>query len=60
MITNSLIVSCLIFLLIAVRQWLPPAVRIWHIMVAGAIVLLVLGQISPAKAWAAIDWDVIA
>ncbi|MEM8643429.1 MAG: SLC13 family permease [Pseudomonadota bacterium] len=60
MITTSLIVSCLIFLLIAIRQWLPPAVRIWHIMVAGAIGLLVLGQITPAKALAAIDWNVIA
>lgn len=60
MITTSLIVSCLIFLLIAVRQWLPPSVRIWHIMVAGASVLLVLGEISPAEAWTAIDWNVIA
>ena len=60
MITTSLIVSCLIFLLIAIRQWLPPSVRIWHIMVAGAGLLLLLGEISPAKAWAAIDWNVIA
>jgi Na+/H+ antiporter NhaD/arsenite permease-like protein len=60
MITTSLIVSCLIFLLIAVRQWLPSAVCIWHIMVAGAVVLLLLGEISPDKAWQAVDWNVVA
>jgi Na+/H+ antiporter NhaD/arsenite permease-like protein len=60
MITTSLVVSCLIFLLIALRQWLPPVVRIWHIMVAGAVVLLLLGEISPTAAVAAVDWNVIA
>ncbi len=60
MITTSLVVSCLIFFLIAMREWLPSAVRIWHIMVAGAVVLLLLGQISPIAAFKAIDWNVIA
>lgn len=60
MITTSLVVSCLIFLLIALRQWLPPAVRIWHIMTAGAVVLLLLGEISPRDAALAVDWNVIA
>jgi Na+/H+ antiporter NhaD/arsenite permease-like protein len=60
MLTASLVVSCLIFLLIAVRQWLPPAVRIWRIMTAGAVVLLLLGEISPRDAVLAVDWNVIA
>jgi Na+/H+ antiporter NhaD/arsenite permease-like protein len=60
MITTSLVVSCLIFLLIALRQWLPPVVRIWHIMTAGAVVLLLLGEISPRDAIIAVDWNVIA
>ena len=60
MISVSLIVSCVIFLLIAVRQWLPRSVRIWHIMAAGAVVLLLLSEISPKAAFEAIDWNVIA
>ncbi len=60
MVTISLVVSCLIFFLIAIRQWLPSAVRIWHIMVAGAVILLLLGEISPAAAFVAVDWNVIA
>lgn len=60
MITVSFIVSAAIFLAIAARQWLPPAVRIWHIMVAGAVVLVLLGEISPGEALAAVDWNVIA
>ncbi|MEM7191840.1 MAG: SLC13 family permease, partial [Pseudomonadota bacterium] len=60
MITTSLIVSCLIFFLIAIRQWLPRWMRIWHIMVGGAAVLLLFGEISPSRAFEAIDWNVIA
>jgi Na+/H+ antiporter NhaD/arsenite permease-like protein len=60
MITVSFVVSAAIFVAIAVRQWLPSALRIWHIMVAGAVVLLVLGEISPTQAIAAVDWNVIA
>ncbi len=60
MISTSFVVSCLIFFLIAMREWLPSAVRIWHIMVAGAVVLLLLGEISPHAAFKAIDWNVIA
>ncbi|KZK94608.1 MULTISPECIES: SLC13 family permease [unclassified Pseudovibrio] len=55
----SLAVSALIFLGIAVRQWLPPMVRIWHIMLMGAIVLLVLGEIRPVAAFHAVDWQLI-
>jgi Na+/H+ antiporter NhaD/arsenite permease-like protein len=60
MLSTSLVVSCLIFFLIAIRQWLPAGVGIWHIMVAGAITLLALGAISPRDAFAAVDWNVIA
>lgn len=56
----SLAVSCLIFLMIALRQWLPEQIRIWHIMSAGAVVLLALGEITPRAAVEAIDWNVIA
>lgn len=60
MFSESLFISAAIFILIAVRQWLPEAVRIWHIMVTGAIILIISGEISPHKAWEAIDWNVIA
>lgn len=59
MLSTSLVVSCVVFLLIAVRQWLPRFVRIWHIMTAGAAILLVLGEISPLAAVKAVDWNVI-
>jgi Na+/H+ antiporter NhaD/arsenite permease-like protein len=58
-VTISLAVAIAIFFAISIRQWLPPQVRIWQIMVAGAVLLLVLGQISPANALKAIDWNVI-
>ncbi len=57
--TISLGVAIAIFLAISVRQWLPHWIRIWQIMLAGAIVLLVLGEISPQGAFRAIDWNVI-
>ncbi|MEM7170056.1 MAG: SLC13 family permease [Pseudomonadota bacterium] len=55
----SLAVSAVIFGLIALREWLPGWLKIWHIMTAGAAFLLATGQISPAHAFAAIDWGVI-
>lgn len=55
----SLGVSALIFLGIALRQWLPEAVRIWHIMLAGAGVLVLTGEITPTEAMAAVDWQLI-
>ena len=60
MITVSFVVSTAIFVIIALRQWLPRALRIWHVMVAGAAILLVLGEITPRDALAAVDWNVIA
>ncbi|MTI44305.1 YbiR family transporter [Roseibium hamelinense] len=58
--TFSLGVSIVIFLLISIRQWLPEWIRIWQIMTAGAVILLVTGQIGPTSALDAIDWNVIA
>ncbi len=55
----SLIIAIMIFVAIAARQWLPASIRIWQIMVAGALVLLALGQISPIAAFKAVDWNVI-
>ncbi len=55
----SLGVSALIFLAIAIRQWLPPMVRIWHIMLAGAVVLLLLGEMTVSAAFHAVDWQLI-
>lgn len=56
----SLAVSGAIFALIAAREWLPAWLKIWHVMLAGAIVLLATGEIAPRDALAAIDWNVIA
>ncbi|WP_425070157.1 SLC13 family permease [Roseibium sp.] len=56
----SLIVSIFVFLFIAIRQWLPDWVKIWQIMTAGAVLLLVTARISPTEALQAIDWNVIA
>lgn len=59
MMSVSLGVSLAVFVLIAAREWLPAILKIWHIMVAGAVVLLALREISPADALAAIDWNII-
>ncbi|MEO1090599.1 MAG: SLC13 family permease [Pseudomonadota bacterium] len=58
--TVSLAVSLGIFGLIAIREWLPLWLKIWHIMLAGAVVMLATRQISPSAALAAIDWNIIA
>ncbi|MEM8665492.1 MAG: SLC13 family permease, partial [Pseudomonadota bacterium] len=53
-------VSLGIFGLIAVREWLPAWLKIWHIMLAGSVVMLAAGQITPSAALEAIDWNIIA
>lgn len=53
-------VSLAIFALIAVREWLPAWLKIWHIMLGGAVLMLALGEIAPREALAAIDWNIIA
>lgn len=55
----SLVVSIAVFTLIAVREWLPSFLKIWHVMTAGAVVLLVTGTASPQSAFEAIDWNVM-
>ena len=55
----SLAVSIAVFALIATREFLPAFVKIWHVMVAGAVALLALGEIAPRAALAAIDWNII-
>lgn len=55
----SLAVSVTVFALIAIREWLPSFLKIWHVMTAGAVVLLVTGTISPQAALDAIDWNVM-
>ncbi|MDD1652071.1 MAG: anion transporter, partial [Methanomicrobiales archaeon] len=54
-----LAVVALVFLAIAVRQVGRYTLRIWQIMLAGAIVVLVTGSISPSAALAAVNMDVM-
>ncbi|GAB5470527.1 MAG: anion transporter [Rhodospirillales bacterium] len=56
---TSFVISLIVFALIAVRQLLPGWVRIWHVMGAGALAVLFLGEISPRAALLAVDWDVL-
>jgi len=55
----SIVTLGIVFVLIAVRQVGNIRLRIWQIMLAGALVVLVTGQISPARALAAINADVM-
>ncbi len=53
------IILILVFLFIAIRQVGGYTFRIWQIMLAGAVVVLLLGQITPQAALSAIDADVM-
>ena len=55
----SIVILLLVFLLIAVRQVGGLRLQIWHIMTAGAVLVLVTGQITPSEALRAIDMDVM-
>jgi Na+/H+ antiporter NhaD/arsenite permease-like protein len=55
----SIITLAAVFILIAVRQVGRIRLYIWQIMLLGAVVVLVTGQISPAHALAAINIDVM-
>ncbi|MDQ7780048.1 MAG: SLC13 family permease [Planctomycetota bacterium] len=57
--TVPVIVLALVFLLIAVRQVGRLRLQIWQVMLGGAVAVLATGQISPADAARAIDFDVI-
>ncbi len=54
-----LVVLALVFLLIAVRQVGGFRIRIWQIMLAGAVAVILLGQISFSDAFHAINPDVM-
>jgi len=54
-----IIVLIAVFVLIAIRQIGSIKLKIWQIMLAGAIVVFVTGQISPANALLSINLDVI-
>jgi Na+/H+ antiporter NhaD/arsenite permease-like protein len=54
-----LIVLLIVFVLIAVRQIGNIRLQIWQIMLLGAIVVLLTGQISPQNALRSIDLDVM-
>ncbi|MEM7123765.1 MAG: SLC13 family permease [Pseudomonadota bacterium] len=56
----STVVAILIFAIIAIRQWLPSWLRIWHVMLAGAVVIVASGQVSPIGAVDYVDWNIIA
>lgn len=53
------VVLLLVFLGIAARQITPVRVPIWLIMLAGALLVLVTGQITPMEALHAIDPDIM-
>ena len=55
----SLVISLIIFLLIAVKQWLPKKIKIWNIMALGAAINLITGQLSISEALHYIDWNII-
>ncbi len=55
----SIVILALVFLLIAVRRIGRLHLQIWQVMLAGTIAVLVTGQITPADAFKAINFDVI-
>jgi Na+/H+ antiporter NhaD/arsenite permease-like protein len=55
----SIITLGVVFTLIAVRHVGHIRLRIWQIMLLGALVVLITGQISPARALAAVNIDVM-
>jgi Na+/H+ antiporter NhaD/arsenite permease-like protein len=55
----SIITLAVVFILIAVRHIGKIRLHIWQIMLAGALVVLVTGRISPARAFSAINADVM-
>src|SRR3972149_6068064 len=55
----SVAVLLLVFLLIAIRQVGALRLQIWHIMTAGALMVLVMGEITSAEALKSVDMDVM-
>jgi Na+/H+ antiporter NhaD/arsenite permease-like protein len=55
----SIAVLLLVFVLIAVRQVGRVKLKIWQIMLGGAVIVLLTGQIAPAQALRSINADVM-
>ncbi|MDO8687283.1 MAG: SLC13 family permease [Dehalococcoidales bacterium] len=56
---TSIVILLIVFLLIAVRHIGNIKLKIWQIMLLGGLAVLLTGQITPAKALASINADVI-
>ena len=55
----SVAILLLVFLLIAIRQIGGLRLQIWHIMTAGALMVLVTGEMTASDAFKAVDMDVM-
>lgn len=55
----SIVILLIVFTLIAVRRIGSIRLRIWQVMLAGALAALFTGQVSPSRAAKAIDIDVM-
>ncbi len=55
----SLAILLIVFVLIAARRIGRFRIAIWQAMLGGAVAVLISGQITPAAALHAIDWDVM-
>jgi Na+/H+ antiporter NhaD/arsenite permease-like protein len=55
----SIITLAVVFLLIAVRQIGNTRLKIWQVMLCGAMTVMLTGEISPRAAFQAINFDVI-
>lgn len=54
-----IIVLGIVFILIAARDIGKFKLQIWQVMLGGAVLVLLTGQITPIDAFHAIDFDVI-
>ena len=55
----SIITLVVVFLLIAIRQIGSAKLKIWQIMLGGAVIVILTGEITPLAAFHAINFDVI-
>jgi len=55
----SIITLIVVFLLIAIRQIGSARLKIWQIMLGGAVIVILTGEITPLAAFHAINFDVI-
>ena len=55
----SILILAVVFLLIAIRQIGSARLQIWQIMLGGAVLVILAGEISPRAAFHAIHFDVI-